>query len=192
MQRRSLPKTPRYRNLLSCIYRITLGFTSLLTASPHWCIAHTSGPAVRTRSPRGSKAILATCLLLQEAGSKKTNGSNFPEGSYSLEQLADQRLPHLSVSRGERHLFLLLTACTPPANKQHAVLRRGDPCPTHKQPALSSSRALSLCTKLLPLLERPPYPGFGALGKAGHDVDTETTPSLEKGVRVTGPFAVHI
>lgn len=35
------------------------------------------------RSSRGSKAILATCLLLRKAGSKKKTDSGFPERSYN-------------------------------------------------------------------------------------------------------------
>jgi len=49
------PKTSLYCNLLSHIPWITLGVTSFLIASLHWCIVQTSGPVVRrTRDLQGA------------------------------------------------------------------------------------------------------------------------------------------
>lgn len=129
---------------------IILGLTSLLAAFLHWCIAHISSDlAVRRtfrfkRSSRGSKAILATCPLVQEAGSKKKTGSDFPEGSYSLEQLAGPRVQHAGVSRTDRHLF---TAPNPP----HLLpAGKDDPHPMHKYSLPSgAAEPTDLCTTMI-------------------------------------------
>lgn len=99
------------------------------------------------RSARGRKAVLTICLFVQEAGSKKKTGSDFPETSYSLKQLADPRLQQAGVSRGDRHLF---AAPEPP----HLLpAGKDDPCPMHKYSLPpGAAESTDLCTKMPSLL----------------------------------------